>query len=230
MLAGACAPRPLLQRALRARGGALESAVRTVEADVHMGFVGRWQWRTAYQLPERYAWTIVTFGEPNHYLFDGTTVRSFIGDSEVSADMDPRAPLRSHARFTAVTNLDALRLPGVQVAPLPAAALPPGCVAGLAAVFADDGARYELGFDERTLLVSAAGPLRLPPLGEGRVTARFADFRRVGGLLLPHRTTYQLSDLPLAEEWATAVCPNDAAVRAETFRNPAMIPSCPRAH
>jgi len=225
--AAGCAPRPLLERAIRARGGPLATTVRQVEAEVYKGFPGTWQWRTAFMQPERYAWTIVTVGEADHYLFDGTTVRSFVGEREVAVDSNPNAPLRSHARFTAVTNLDVLRLPSVQVAPLGSGALLQGTVSGLTAVFADDGARYDLGFDEHGLLVAAAGPVRLPPFGDGRVTARFADFRRVNGLLLPYRTSWSFEGQPLADERAVAVCPNDSELREDAFRDPDRIPTCP---
>ena len=226
VLAAGCAPRPLLERAIRARGGPLVNIARQVEADVYRAFPGTWRWHTVYMVPDRYAWTIFTAAEPDHYLFDGTTVRAFIGGRQVSADSDPSAPLRSHARFTAVVNLDALRLPGVRMAPLPEGELPPGASAGLAVVLADDGAQYRLGFDRRGLLVWAEGPVRLPPLGEGRVVARFSDFRRVAGFLVPFRTSYTVGDQPLADERALAVCPADPAVSLESFRTPRLLPDC----
>src|SRR5207244_7989725 len=119
VLAAGCAPRPLLERAIRARGGPLASMARQVEAEVYLAFPGTWRWRTVYMVPDRYAWTIFTAAEPDHYLFDGTAVRAFIGGREVSADTDPSAPLRSNARFTALVNLDALRLPAARPARLP---------------------------------------------------------------------------------------------------------------
>ena len=232
MLLAACAPRPLLDRAIRARGGPLETVVRDVEADVRAGFRATWRWRTVFMLPDRYAWTIVTADEPYHYLFDGTTVRAFIGPHEVSSDTDPAAPLRSHARFTAVTNLDALRLPGVTLASLAATELPPGSVEGMAVVLAD-GARYRLGFDAQARLVFAAGPIALPPLASGELRMRYADFRRSGGRLLPFAVSYTLVDpgsgveQPIADERTLAVCPNASDVRPESFRDPTALPECP---
>ena len=219
-----CAPRPLLERAIRARGGPLGPVVRQVEAEVYAAFPGTWQWRTAFMLPDRYAWTVFTTGEPTHYLFDGQVVRGFVGGREVSVETAPDAPLRSHARFTAVANLDALRLPGVVVAPLDGADLPPGATAGLVAVF-PDGSRYRLGFDAETRLVAVAGPLSLPPLARGELEARFTDFVRVRGFLLPRRTSYRLGAQALAEERALAICP-DAAVAEAAFRTPALLPAC----
>jgi len=225
-LAVGCAPRPLLEQAIRARGGPLTTVVREVEAEVHVGFPGRWRWRTAFTVPDRYAWTIFTASEPSHFLYDGSSVRAFIGGREVAVDAARGAPLRSHARFAAVVNLDALRLPGVSVAPLAPDELPPGATAALAVVFADDGSRYRLGFDERTLLVWAAGSVSLPPLGQGELTVRFADFRRARRLLLPFRTTYTFGGAPLAEEQALAVCPLAARLPEESFRAPASVPDC----
>lgn len=224
-LAAGCLPRPFVERAIRARGGALDTLVREVESDVHAAFPGTWRWRTAFMAPDRYAWTIFTAGEPNHFLFDGVVVRGFIGSREVSVDRAPDAPLRSHARFTAIAQLDALRLPGVHVQPLADGELPAGVVAGLAVALADDGARYRLGFDREMLLVWVEGPIRLLPLGEGTLTARFGDFRRTGGFLLPFATSYTFGGAALAEERALAVCPNDPRVTIEAFRTPARL-SC----
>ncbi len=225
-LASACAPRPLVARAIRARGGPLRSVVRRVEAEVYAGFPGTWRWRAAFLVPDRYAWTILTTREPDHYLFDGTVVRAFVGDVEVAADADAAAPLRTHARFTAVTDLDALLQPGVQVAAAAADRVPPGAVAALEVRFPDDGSRYLLGFDRRDLLVTAAGPLALPPLGRGTISARFADFRRAGSWLLPWTTDYTFDGAPLATEHTLAACPDDPALTPESFRRPAAIPDC----
>ena len=200
--------------------------MREVESQVYVGFPGTWRWRTAFMFPDRWAWTVFTAAEPNHYLFDGRTVRAFIGAYEVSADADPSAPLRSHGRFFAVVHLDALRLPGASVQEMPAGELPPGTVAGLRVVLADDGSRYRLGFDERALLVWAAGPVRLPPLGAGEVEARFDDFRRAGDLLLPFRTAYAFAGAPLATERALAVCPNAPGVGLESFQVAGRVPVC----
>ena len=225
LLAHGCAPRPLLEQAIRTRGGPLGSVERLVETEAYAAFPGTWRWQTAFMAPDRYAWTIFTTGEPIHYLFDGAAVRSFVGAREVTVETSPDAPLRSHARFTAVVNLDALQLPGTSVAPLAAAELPPGTVAGLAVVFAGDGARYRLGFDDEARLVWVAGPVVLPPLERGELIATFADFRRVGRFLLPFRTTYTLAGQPLAVERALAVCPG-VALDARSFRLPSALPSC----
>src|SRR2546426_11204699 len=149
-----------------------------------------------------------------------------MGGREGSADTAPSAPLRSHARFTGVVNPAALRLPGVRTAPLPQAELPPGASAGLAVVLADDGSRYRLGFDERWLLAWAEGPVRLPPLGQGQVVARFSDFRRVAGFLVPFGISYTFGEERLADERALAVCPDNLGVGAESFRAPRLVPDC----
>jgi hypothetical protein len=227
VLAAGCAPRPLLARAIRARGGPLHGLVEEIEAQVYVGTPGTWQWQRAFLLPDRYAWVIATATEPDAYLFDGSVVRSYIGTRAVSLDRDPAAPLRSHARWTAVVNLDALALPGVAVAPLAANELPTGAREGLAVVWADDGARYRLGFDEHALLVAASGPLDLSPVTSGDVTARFADFRRAHGLLLPFRRTYARAETPLAEERVRAACPDPPDLGPEAFVVPGRLPRCP---
>ena len=226
VFAVACAPRPLLERAIRARGGALHSIARDAEADVQAPFAaGRWTWRTLFQLPDRYAWSIDTLGEPNYYLFDGDVARLFIGGREISAVTGWNPPLRSIARYVAVANLDALLLPGARVAPLPRAELPSGVADGLLVTFADDGTRYRIGFDARTLLVWVAGPVALPPLGDGDLVARYSDFRPTHGLTLPFRTTYLFRGDALAEERIIAACPN-VDVAPAAFRDPGRMPPC----
>src|SRR5207249_3242378 len=93
-LAGGCAPRPPLVRAIHARGGPLRAVVREVEAEVFAGAPGRWSWRTTFLYPDRYAWTIFTAAGADHYLFDGAVARAFVDDNPVSVDAAPAAPLR----------------------------------------------------------------------------------------------------------------------------------------
>jgi hypothetical protein len=177
-------------------------------------------------LPDRYAWSIETNTEPYHYLFDGHTVRAFIGGHLVSLDAGSSAPLRSHARLTAVVNLDALRLPGVSVAELPPVERPPDAAAGLRVVFADDGATYRLGFDREALLTEVSGPVDLTPFGRGELTVRFADFRRVGRLRMPFQSSWRFGGTTLAEERALAVCPNLPGLIPDAFGDPARLPRC----
>jgi hypothetical protein len=222
-----CAPRPRVERAIAARGGPLHALVRHLQEEVRVGFPGRWDVRTVLLVPDRYALTIATATETTHYLFDGTTMRAFIGLRPVAVERSRASALASHARFAAVVNLDVLRLPGVSVAPLPAAELPPGVAAGLAVVLAD-GARFRLGLDERDLLVWASGPLDLSPLGRTEVDARFDDFRTTDGLRLAYHAVYAAGGRPLLEERTLAACPNDRRVTPESFESPAFLPDCVR--
>ena len=90
----------------------------------------------------------------------------------------------------------------------------------------DDGSRYRLGFDDRTRLVWATGPIEMPELGRGVVTARYDDFRLVGGLWLPFRTTYEINARPLAVERAIHVCPNEPGLGSASFQSPEGLPAC----
>lgn len=234
-VAAACAAGPhaeraagggsLGERAVAARGGPLDAVVRSVEADVRAGFPGTWRWRTVFRRPDRYAWTIATLGEPHHYVYDGAAVRAFVGGREVAVDASPNAPLVSHARFTAIANLDALLDPGVVASALPEAELPPGAAAGLRVRDAT-GAVYRLAFDGRLLLVELRGPVSLAPWAAGELVARYDDFRRVGGFVLPFRTTYELGGTVLAEERVLAVCPNPPGLDDGAFRALARLPNC----
>src|SRR5262249_44030161 len=91
-----CASRPLLERAIRARGGPPPPLVRQAEAAVQGGFPGPWQGRPVFRAPDDYAWSTVTAAGTDHYLFDGSVTRAFIGGRQVSADASQSAPLRAH--------------------------------------------------------------------------------------------------------------------------------------
>lgn len=199
--------------------------VTNVEDTVHAGVPGTWQCTRAFLVPDRFAWKIVTAGDPIYHLFDGTTVRCFIGTAEVSSDTSTCAPLRTHARWTAVIGLDALRAPGVTVTQLPVADLPAGVREGLLATF-PDGTAYRLGFDDRTLLVWAQGALDFSPFGKGEVTARFADHRRTGTLLLAFSTSYILGTTPLADEKIVAACVDPPDLTPASFTDPTSLPAC----
>lgn len=225
VLVTGCPSSPLVERAIRARGGTLDGITRTVEADVSAEFPGTWRWRTVFMRPDRYAWSIVTADEPSHYLYDGSAVRAFVGEHEVSTAAPASAPLRSHARFTAVAHLDLLRGAGVQTTILSADELPAGAAAGLRATL-DDGTTYRLAFDQQMLLLWITGPANLQPLGEGELIARFGDFRRVRGYVLPYRTVYDFRGERLADERALAVCPNPPGLDDEAFAGPGRLPAC----
>jgi hypothetical protein len=226
LLAAGCTPRPLLERAIAARGGEVRGVVLEAAARVYAGVPGRWHYSRTYLAPDRYAWRIETAGEPDTYLFDGRVVRSFVGDAEVSSDASPAASLRTHARWTGVVLLAGLDAPGVTVAELLPDELPAGAREGLRVRFAD-GATYRLGFDDRTLLMWADGPLDLSPLASGPASARYADQRPAGGVLLPHRATYFAGTRELADESIDAACVNPPGLNAASFAAPTTLPPCP---
>ena len=219
-LAGAvaCAPRPIVERAIAARGGPVAGLVRDSDVQVAMGFPGAWQWRTVTALPDRYAWSITTNDQPHHYLFDGSEVRAFIGTALVSEDATATA-LRTHARFVAVANLDVLRLPGVQVVPGLDASI-------LEAVFPDRGDRYSIHLDADGLVVRVEGPIDLSPIAKGTLRADYDDLRPVDGRRLPHHIRYALDGHPLADEQVRRTCVLDAGVPAAAFASPATLPAC----
>ncbi|MBX3023539.1 hypothetical protein KF840_01375 [bacterium] len=225
LLSCGCATRPLLERALAARGGPLHGVVLDAAARVYSGAPGRWRYARVYLSPGLYAWRIETAGEPDTYIFDGGAVRAYIGAAATSVDASPTAPLRSHARWTAVSLLDGLTAPDVSVAELPADEVPAGAREGLRVTFADGGT-YRLGFDRRALLTSIDGPLDLSPLASGPASARYDDPRRVGGVTLPFRATYFAGGQRVAEEAIQAACVNPPALTPAAFTAPERLPTC----
>ncbi|MBM4269414.1 MAG: hypothetical protein FJ144_22875 [Deltaproteobacteria bacterium] len=83
---------------------------------------------------------------------------------------------------------------------IPSAELPGGVRAGIRAVYRDDGASYELFFDEEDLLVRARGPIDLSPLGAGSFDAVFGEFRHVDEYRLPWTGTYSFEGEPFFNE------------------------------
>ena len=206
----------------------MRGVVLDAEARVYLGTPGRWQYRRTYLAPDLYAWRIETAAQPDTYVFDGRVVRSFIGDSEAASDASPTAPLRSHARWTAVSLLDGLDAPDVTVAELAPAEVPAGAREALQVRFADGGS-YRLGFDDRALLVTLEGPLDLSPLVKASTaTAHYADQRVTGGVMLPYRTTYVAGTERLAEESLVAACVNPPALTPASFSGPDALPTCER--
>jgi len=222
----ACAPRPVLERAIAARGGPMAGLIRRSDVRVTMGEQGAWQWRTVAALPERYAWSIVTNDLPNHYLFDGSVVRGFVGSRAVSADASPEAALRTHARFAAVANLDVLRLPGILVR-VTATSEPSGT--RLDVVFTDRDDRYEVWLDADDLVRRVAGPIDLSPLARGRLLATYDDFARVAGRRIARQIRYQVDGNVLADEHVTSACVLVESPPATAFASPAGLPECPEA-
>jgi hypothetical protein len=219
-------PRPLVQRAIDARGGSIGALVRRSDATVHVGYPGRWRWRTIFSSPDRYAWSIQTTAEPTHYLYDGAAVRSFIGDAEVAAEPAATAPLRSHARLTGALLLDGLLAPGLHVRELGASERPSGTVAALVVVFPDDGTRLVVALDEELLVASVEGPLDLSPYGMGAVRLDVTDYRRVDRRLIAHRLAWTMDGRALAEERVVAACVVRGRLGPERFGHPAVLPDC----
>jgi hypothetical protein len=207
----------------------MPTLVRESEAVVSLGFPGTWRWRMVIAGPDRYAWTVYTTGEPTHYLFDGAVVRSYVGGALTSEDASPAAPLRSHARFMALTRLGGLDAPGVGVRDLPASHRPPGSARALEAAFADTGDRYVVALDDAGRVRSVEGPVTLPPFGRPVLRATLADYRTVDGTPLPQRTSWTLDGAPLADERTRAACLVSPGVPAAAFRAPATLPACPPA-
>lgn len=222
-----CAPRTLFERALAAHGGPCAALTRVSTVQMLAGYPGTWSSRMTFAPPDRYAWSYDTTGDPYHYLFDGQVVRAFVGTSLVSEDTEATAPLRSHARFTAVMLLDALRAPGVTIGPTPDGEALAGGERALTIAFPGDVERYRLIVGAGDRATEVEGPLEFPGLGRGRVTANLSDYGAVGGCLLPRHIRYAMDGKVFAEEQVTAYCPAPNGLPDESFRSPASLPRCP---
>ncbi len=206
----ACSPN-LVERAIDARGGALDSYRKTVDAEVVAGMPGRWSWEVAYRAPESFRWSLETLGDDQSLLFDGVSSRHRLGSALLPPTPADEA-VRSQARWFAVTALDVLEGPAVSWRELPPAELPEGVASGLSAEFSGSSTRFELFFDERDLLARARGRVALAPVGAGMLDATFSSYLRVGGYQLPHSGTYRLDGQPLMRETVRRWLPNDPSL------------------
>jgi hypothetical protein len=208
VLLGGCSA-GIVERAIAARGGPLESYSREVDARVYRKIPGEWSWVMAYRYPESFRWTLRTFGEEQSVTFDGERVRFELGRAPLPGSEASVADVRSQARWLAVTSLDVLTgSQRVAWQELPRSQVPSGYAAGIRASFGEGGGAYELYFDQRDLLVAAAGQVALQPIGSGRLEARFSDFRETSGFLLPYRLSYRLEGEPLLDEQVARWVPN----------------------
>jgi hypothetical protein len=217
LVAQGCA-HSLVERAVRARGGPMQSLYRVVDARVHEGFPGSWSWETGYRVPEFLRWTVHTYGEDQSFVYDGEDVILYLGSASLPVEPAAAAAFRSQARWFAVGALDVLADPArVGWEELPSSELAPGAAHGLRARFRDDGSSYVLLFDDRDLLIALEGEVAIPPVGAGRLRAEYDDFREVDGYTLAYTGRYLLDGRPLADEVVRRCVPNDPALTAASF-------------
>lgn len=216
----ACA-RPLVERAIAARGGPLGTVSRTARVEASLGFPGDWAWRVDYRVPDRLRWTLETYGEEQSVAFDGTTVRYFLGSAALPDGGARLDDFRSLVRWTAVTMLDALSASAqVELRELPAGERPAGAAAALEVRYRADGARYVLAFDGDDRLVAADGPIVVPTIAAGRMHATYGEFAEVAGFVLPRLATYTLDGAPFFTERIERWQPDDPALTASSFAGP----------
>lgn len=213
--------RPLLERAIAARGGELQSVSRSSTADVVRGFPGAWQWRFDYRVPDRLRWTIETYGEEQSIAYDGTTVRYFLGSAALPETPAALGDFASIVRWTSVTTMDALaRDPDVTLRELPREDAPAGAAAALEVRYRSDGARYVLSFDATDRLVAADGPITVPTIATGRMHASYSDFTTVDGYVLPRVGSYTIDGAPFFRETVLRWAPNDPRLGPASFAGP----------
>jgi hypothetical protein len=199
--AGAAPREHLAAAAVAARGGPLLRFERSSDLDVHAGFPGAWQWEIGFEAPERVRITIETASETQTLASDGTWLRTYLGTALVSQEPARGSSVGGLLTFVELSTLDVLLdRERVRTDPLHGSA-PAGIAHALRVQRLDgSGAELALGFDAELRLVWLAGPASVPGLGEGRLEARFDDFRRVGRYLLPFAVHYRFRDAPLLDE------------------------------
>ena len=216
MLLGCAAPRApedLVAAAIAARGGPLPRFSRSSELTVHAGFAGVWEWRLDYAVPSRLELQLRTSAETQTLVSDGETLRTYLGGGLVSSEPAHGSGVAGLVSFVALANLDVLADPAqVRTEEGLAPEHPAGAVRALHAELRDlPGAVFALGFDRDLRLISLAGPVSVPGLGDGQLEARFEDFRRVGRWWLPFAIHYRFRGAPLVDEviesWRTQDVP-----------------------
>jgi len=144
-------------------------------------------------------------------------MRASVGETVVGIDSSGQAPLRSHARWNAVTHLDFLCSTHSDARVVTLHPVQPTRET-LLITFADD-AEYRLTFDIQGRLLRASGPVEMQPYGEAIMEAEYFDYRQVGGFLISTRSRYRFSGRELSEERVTAFAGNQPSI-AETLGVP----------
>ncbi len=162
----------------------LGAFTRDGEVQVHYGFPGSWRWQVAYRSPTSFRLTVFTTGAPNHYVFDGSALQSWVGTTQVSRDTRDPAAYESIGRWLDVGSL------GTH----------------------GDGEAIELAFDAAGHIVGARGPIDVPGIGAGRLVARFSDFRARAGRQIPFTASYRLNGEPFIDERVTRFVPGVAVI------------------
>lgn len=158
---------------------------------MHYGFPGLWQWNLSFRRPDRFRLTLLTTADDQTWESDGQTLRTYLGTALVAEEPAPGTCFDSLARWLAITSLDEILTPRARWSPAEGP-LPAGAVHGAQVFCGESSERFELYFDRQLRLVAAAGPVSIPTLGHGRLSARFGDYRRVSGRWLSHRIEYEL--------------------------------------
>jgi hypothetical protein len=211
----------VLHEAIRARGGPPSGFVRLVEARGTLPFRAYGGWKAAF-LPQ-----ITTAGRFSPRTSPTTifgTASRWRRTSEPPwlRAMPPRLLHCGHTPAgVAVTNLDVLLDPR-WAERISCAAHRVGTDVVLDAVFADDGGRYSLRFDQRRRLTRAEGPASLPPLAAVRIDAEYGDFRVVGGRLVAGRVSYRSDGERLMEERLLSFVANPPDLGTGSFRPPGL--------
>ncbi len=207
---------PVIVRAIEARGGELHSFRRIAQSRVYMGFPGDWRFEYLFHVPHFYRWTVFTSDQPDRYSWDGEVMRAAVGDNVIGTDTSGTAPLRSHARWNAVTHLDTLC-----EKPFPALILPIRPKTSRSEdvlVRFEDRDEYVLRFDTNDRLVRVVGPIEMEPFGTGELVGEFSDFRSINGFFVPTRTRYHFAGHLLSEETTVSFTPNDVTIVPKLFR------------
>lgn len=220
VLAGGGCTRPLLERAIVARGGNLTTLSRESSADVYAGLPGTWSWRFDYGVPDRLRWTIETYGEEQSIAYDGARVRYFLGSAALPEVPTALGDFASIVRWTSVTTLDALaRDPHARLRELAPTERPAGA-AGALEVTDDDGAQYVLAFDDADRLIAAEGPIAVPTVASGLMRVTYSDFIDTGGYVLPRICSYTIDGRPFFREQVLRWIPNDPRLTPSSFAGP----------
>lgn len=191
---------------------------------MYYGFPGLWHWEIAYRAPERFRLSLRTTGETQHYVFDGEQLDSWLGETLLASDGGRDAAAhRSIGRWLAVSSGAALEDPSrVRVEVAGDAELGGDDLAHRIALrFRDAGDRYLLGFDAAGRLRAAAGPIEIPGIGAGRLTARFDDFRKIAGHPVAFAASYRLNDEPFYDERVLRFVPGRAVLDPRALPSPA---------
>ena len=211
-LIAACSGAPTSRYAIRntttkdhdiAKLAPLKHFCRQSEIEAYYGLPGVWEWKVSFRHPDRFGLILITEAGTQKYATTGKTVYGSVDGAILTEEPLSSSPLRSYLRWTTATTLAALTDVSTQLGlemKADSAKHESSHARILEFKWIDDHATYVVHVDEDGRVTDASGPIEIPGVGSGNLTAEFRDHREVSRFQVPFKISYFLEGKKILEE------------------------------